>query len=53
MQTLPNQTKEANKTNKKISNTIKYEIKDDPFIVPIKFKKELPLNKNFFELKEV
>lgn len=33
-------------------SSVKYEIKEDPFVVPIKFKKEVPLNKNIFELNE-
>lgn len=31
-------------------NSVRFEIRDDPFIVPIKFKRELPINKNIFEL---
>jgi hypothetical protein len=33
-------------------SSVKYEMKEDPFVVPIKFKKEVPLNKNIFELNE-
>lgn len=33
-------------------NSVKYEMKEDPFVVPLKFKKEVPLNKNIFELNE-
>jgi hypothetical protein len=32
--------------------SVKYEIKEDPFNVPIKFKKQVPLNKNIFEFNE-
>lgn len=35
-----------------ISNTVKYAMKEDPFIVPMKFKREVPLNRNIFELNE-
>jgi len=33
-------------------NSVQYVLKEDPFIVPVRFKKELPLNKNIFELNE-
>ena len=33
-------------------NSVKYDTKDDPFVVPLGFKKEVPLNKNIFELNE-
>lgn len=42
------------KPDQKISataiNSVRFQIRDDPFIVPIKFKRELPINKNIFEL---
>jgi len=41
-----------NKITNAPTNTVKFEIRDDPFIVPIKFKREVPLNKNIFELEE-
>lgn len=33
-------------------SSVRFQIRDDPFIVPIKFKRELPINKNIFELEE-
>lgn len=35
-----------------VVNSVKYDIVEDPFIVPIKFKKEVPINKNIFQLNE-
>lgn len=48
MQHLPSQNKITNIP----TNSVKFHIRDDPFIVPIKFKREVPLNKNIFELEE-
>lgn len=45
--------RETTRMGNAVTSTIKYELKDDPFIVPIKFKRELPINKNFFELQEI
>lgn len=33
-------------------SSVKYEAKEDPFVVPIRFKRDVPLNKNIFELHE-
>ncbi len=33
-------------------SSVKYDVKEDPFAVPIRFKREVPLNKNIFELHE-
>ena len=51
---LPSQhpARETTRTGKAVTSTVKYELKEEPFIVPIKFKRELPINKNFFELQE-
>jgi hypothetical protein len=35
-----------------MASSIKFEMKDDPFVIPLKFKRELPINRNIFELKE-
>ena len=45
-------SKRDNKPTNLTVNSVKYEMRDDPFEVPIKFKREVPLNKNIFELKE-
>jgi hypothetical protein len=41
-----------NRVNNLVINSVKYEVREDPFVVPILFKKEVPLNKTIFELNE-
>jgi hypothetical protein len=48
----PQQSRGSTKPSNSVTSTVKYELKDDPFLVPFKFKRELPINKNFFELQE-
>jgi hypothetical protein len=48
----PSDWKPKNKTATTAINSVRFEIRDDPFIVPIKFKREIPINKNIFELEE-
>lgn len=43
-----NSNKEAYRMLDNSASSVRFHIRDDPFIVPFKFKRELPINKNIF-----